>query len=165
MDEIWYQQNYIPDICIDRSLWIQEYPSLNLVHNHSGGNLPEGDVSPKPEQTSDGTLIQLLLTFGCISLTIEKEYFRLQLPPPQKCRFEQAGIPGVPSIGRYGRDTKSPVNRISLSTPTYIGVGIIPTSSGKKLYGRNWIVNYELLRESQQWCGSWTGKGMERRKM
>ncbi|KIM83504.1 hypothetical protein PILCRDRAFT_6931 [Piloderma croceum F 1598] len=46
--------NYIPDICTEHSLWIQEYPSLNLVHDHSGGNLPEGDVSPKPEQTSDG---------------------------------------------------------------------------------------------------------------
>ncbi|KIM71710.1 hypothetical protein PILCRDRAFT_93742 [Piloderma croceum F 1598] len=46
--------NYIPDICTERSLWIQEYPSLNLVHNHSGGNLPEGDMSPKSEQTSDG---------------------------------------------------------------------------------------------------------------
>jgi len=46
--------NYIPDICTEHSLWIQEHPKLNLVHNHSEGNIPEGDTNPEPELTSEG---------------------------------------------------------------------------------------------------------------
>jgi len=43
--------NYIPDICTERRLWIQESPQLNLVQE---GNVPESDTSTEPKGTSEG---------------------------------------------------------------------------------------------------------------
>ena len=58
---ILYQQNYIPDICTERPLWIREYPKLNLVHNKStwDNHWQEGDKSSRP-QTSEGMLAAFL---------------------------------------------------------------------------------------------------------
>jgi hypothetical protein len=86
MDAI--RQNYIPDICTEQPLWIREYPRLNLVVNRSEGNTPEGDASPRPERTSEGTPAQLTLFVRCTSLIVRKEYFPSQPRPLKRPRLE-----------------------------------------------------------------------------
>ena len=43
-DNIWNQQNYIPDICTENQLWIRQDRLLNLVDKCSEGHIPEDDM-------------------------------------------------------------------------------------------------------------------------
>jgi len=88
--------NHIPDICTDRSLWIQEFPRLNLLVDNSAGNIPEGDVSPRPERTSEGIFSFATATASNAELTQARSWPLKYLKWPRAQKVQDEARPDIP---------------------------------------------------------------------